>query len=84
MQALPDDGATQALVQGGLNHLGWGVSRHMMADIFDAIMANTRATGNWGKGKAPNMPMWPRPQVRRNSVRAKSVSDLYAKFNGKA
>lgn len=51
---------TAALMAGGREYLGWGVDRHMMADLFDALNFNTKATGNWKKNP-PDLPHWPRP-----------------------
>jgi hypothetical protein len=90
IQRLPDTSLTIALASGGREHLGWGIDRHMQADIFDAINQNTRATGQWGKGKAPKIPAWPRPKPAKNTAGAEgkkgrrvSVADLYNKFNAK-
>ncbi|WP_327292442.1 hypothetical protein [Streptomyces sp. NBC_01198] len=80
-QRLPDTSLTFALAQGGREHFGWGVDRHMTADLFDAINANTRATGNWAKGKTPKLPIWPRPKVQAEtqpeSKKRRSVADIY-------
>ncbi|ATI18801.1 tail assembly chaperone [Streptomyces phage Diane] len=88
IQRLPDTSLTMALASGGREHFGWGIDRHMSADIFDAINQNTRATGQWGKGKAPKIPAWPRPKAKKKSEgtegkkgRRVSVADLYKKFN---
>ncbi|MFF3249738.1 hypothetical protein ACFYWP_01740 [Actinacidiphila glaucinigra] len=78
---------TVALASGGRDHFGWGVDRHMQADIFDAINSNTRATGQWGKGKAPKIPPWPRPKVSKKPetkktkpARRVSVAEIYSQF----
>lgn len=85
VQRLPDTSMTAALVNGGKEMFGWGVDRHMQADIFDALNLNTRATGNFKK--PPKIPEWPRPN--KNKVEKKSdagtnvsVADLYKKFQG--
>jgi hypothetical protein len=90
VQRLPDTSLTIALASGGRDHFGWGLDRHMQADIFDAINQNTRATGQWGKGKAPKIPLWPRPKPQKKTDggtgkkgRRVSVADLYNKFNAK-
>jgi hypothetical protein len=90
VQRLPDTSLTVALASGSRDHFGWGVDRHMQADIYDAINQNTRATGQWGKGKAPKLPPWPRPKPGKNTAgtegkkgRRVSVADLYSKFNAK-
>lgn len=55
----------------------------MKADIYDALNLNTRATGNWEKGKAPNFPAWPRPNSTATKPEEKkpvSVADIYRQF----
>ena len=71
---------TAAILNGGREHFGWGVDRHMNADIFDALNVNTKATGNWKK--PPNFPVWPRPDVKPKADETKevSVADLYNRF----
>lgn len=83
MQRLPDTSLTTALASGGREHFGWGVDRHMAADIFDALNTNTRATGQWEKGKVPKFPRWPRPSDKpkhTGPAKPASVRDLYKKF----
>ena len=55
---------TSALASGGVEHFGWGVDRHMAADTYDALNANTRATGNWGRKGPPKIPNRPRPKFK--------------------
>lgn len=55
---------TAALSAGGRDHYGWGVDRHMLANIYDAINLNTRASGNWGKKGPPKLPDYPRPKSK--------------------
>ncbi|MEU5427614.1 hypothetical protein AB0H73_18695 [Streptomyces olivoreticuli] len=84
VQRLPDTALTIALASGGREHFGWGVDRHMQADIFDAINQNTRATGQWGKGKAPKIPAWPRPTPKAQKKTGKkpvTVAALYQQFS---
>lgn len=95
VRRLPDTSLTVALASGGREHFGWGVDRHMAADIFDAINQNTRATGNWSKGKAPKIPAWPRPKppkktstspVKAGTKKAGkrvSVAEIYKKFTAR-
>lgn len=91
VRRLPDTSLTVALASGGREHFGWGVDRHMAADIFDAINQNTRATGNWGKGKAPKIPSWPRPKALKKPTKAApnepgrrvSVADIYKRFTAR-
>ena len=84
-QRLPDTSLTVALASGGRDHFGWGVDRHLAADTYDALNQNTRATGNWEKGKAPKFPGWPRPSLKKKSTPAdkkpRSVADIYAAFS---
>lgn len=53
-----------------------------MADIYDALNLNTRATGNWEKGKEPNFPPWPRParEGTSDAPTQRSVADVYSSF----
>lgn len=83
VQRLPDTSLTLALVAGGRDHFGWGADRHMTAAIYDALNANTRATGNWGKGKAPKIPPYPRPTSKpAEAVKKKvTVRDLFSQFS---
>jgi hypothetical protein len=58
----------------------------MSADLFDAINQNTRATGQWGKGKAPKIPAYPRPQAKKaekkknKAIKPRSVAEIYKHF----
>lgn len=80
---LPDDSLTVALATGGREHFGWGLDRHILADVFDALQNNTKATGNWKKGKPPELPMWPRPKADKKKAakpekrKPVSVADVY-------
>lgn len=80
---LPDTSLTVALASGGREHFGWGTDRHMMADLFDAINQNTRASGQWGKKGPPDIKPWPRPNPEDKTPEEKkpvSVADLYNRF----
>lgn len=80
---LPDTSLTVALASGGREHFGWGVDRHMQADLYDALNQNTRASGNWGKKGPPKIPSWPRPKPDQKKPEEKkpvSVAELYARF----
>jgi hypothetical protein len=85
-QRLPDTSLTVALASGGRQHFGWGVDRHLLADVYDALNQNTRATGNWAKGKVPTFPAWPRPKPAAEAAKADqprkpvTVADLYQRF----
>ncbi|MFF7800253.1 hypothetical protein [Streptomyces olivaceus] len=92
VRRLPDTSLTIALASGGREHFGWGVDRHLKADIFDALNQNTRATGNWGKGKAPKLPPWPRPKPLKKPTKATgskkagkpiSVAEIYKRFTAR-
>jgi hypothetical protein len=72
---------TVALASGGSDHFGWGQDRHLLADIFDAINQNTRASGNWGKKKAPKMDPYPRPKSKAKHKKKVSVASLFGQFN---
>lgn len=80
---LPDTSLTVALASGGREHFGWGVDRHMTADLFDAINQNTRVSGVWGKKGPPTIPPWPRPDPKAETPEKKkpvTVADLYKRF----
>lgn len=63
--------------------MGWGTTRHMLADIFDAINLNTKATGQWKK-KPPEFPEWPRPtREATKPKKAVTVADIYARFTSR-
>lgn len=81
MRRLPDDSLTHAIAQGGHEHFGWGVSRHLLADIYDAINQNTRATGNWKK--PPKIKPWPRPRAKadKGDKKPRTVADLFSTFS---
>lgn len=85
VQRLPDTSLTMALASGGRDHFGWGVDRHMTADLYDALNQNTRATGQWGKKGAPKIPEYPRPKTKSKKAKAEkkitSVAELYKKFS---
>lgn len=84
VQRLPDTALTIALASGGREHFGWGVDRHMTADLYDALNQNTRASGQWGKKGAPKIPEYPRPKSKpkdKGPKKAKSVADIYKVFS---
>ncbi|TCC19963.1 hypothetical protein [Kribbella sindirgiensis] len=83
-RALPDTCLTVALASGGREFRGWGVDRHLDADLYDALNQNTRATGQWAK-KAPDIPPYPRPTSSKPEERpkTKSVAELYRGFSGR-
>lgn len=76
---LPDTSLTRALASGGIEHFGWGVERHMLADLYDALSQNTRASGQWGKKGAPKIPPYPRPRIQPKGEKPRvSVKTLHA------
>ncbi|MGA5019248.1 hypothetical protein ACPCAA_17750 [Streptomyces griseoincarnatus] len=58
----------------------------MTADLFDALNQNTRATGQWGKGKAPKIPSYPRPKAAKaekkkdKAKKPRTVAEIYKHF----
>jgi hypothetical protein len=87
---LPDDSLTAALMGGGRQFFGWGLDRYMVAELYDAINAQTRVTGNWAK-KPPKIKPFPRPDKKKptkaDAALAKkgkkvSVADLYRRMTG--
>jgi hypothetical protein len=83
LQRLPDDSLTTALRLGGYQFFGWNTTRHLLADLYDAMNLNTRATGTWKNGKAPKIPEFPRPKKSADKAAPKpkvSVKDLYARM----
>ncbi|WP_406192351.1 hypothetical protein OH733_05445 [Streptomyces griseus] len=92
VRRLPDTSLTVALASGGRDHFGWGMDRHMQADVYDAINQNTRSTGQWGKGKAPKIPAWPRPKALKKPTSSSgqkkadkriSVAEIYKRFTAR-
>lgn len=84
VQRLPDTSMTVALASGGRHQFGWGVDRYLAADTYDAINANTRATGNWAKGKSPTFKPYPRPgSMPEERKKPKTVKELFAVFSRK-
>lgn len=81
VRALPDTSLTVALAAGGREHHGWGADRHMIANVFDAINLNTRASGNWGKGKPPRLPEYPRPKAKKPTTKV-SLRDVFGRLTG--
>lgn len=81
VRRLPDTSLTAALARGGREFFGWGMDRHMMADAYDALNQNTRATGQW-KSKPPTFPEYPRP--KKKSDKPATVADLFGIFQTRA
>jgi hypothetical protein len=80
LRALPDTALTPALAAGNPQMYGWGVDRHLAADLYDAVNANTRATGQW-KRKPPQIPRWPRPKPKTSGGKT-TVASLHARLGG--
>lgn len=79
VRALPDTSLTVALAAGGRAHYGWGADRHMTANLYDAVNLNTRASGNWGKGKPPRLPEYPRPKATK-AARKVSLREVFGRL----
>lgn len=84
IQRLPDESMTVAMYRGGRErwqeHFGWGLDRHLAANIFDAQQINTQATGNFKK--AVKMPLMPRPKIVKPKPEVKTVAELHALLFG--
>lgn len=86
IKRLPDTSMTHALMRESPESFGWGQDRYLLADIFDAVNQNTRASGNWGKNGAPKIDSYPRPSIKRKSEkvaekkRRTTVADLFKRF----
>lgn len=86
---------TLAQLHGGKNwrdYLDIGPDYYVAAGIYNAVNDNTRATGNWAKGKVPKIDPWPTPNLaakaraKAEARKPKSVADLYRrvqKYNEK-
>lgn len=83
-EGLPDDSACAAISAGGLEYLGWGENRALLANIYDALNQNTLVSGQWKKGKEPKFKPWPRPGERSKKKEKKqqkvSLADLHARL----
>lgn len=67
------------------DYLDVGQGYYPLAGIYNAINDNTRATGNWGKGKAPKIDPWPVPQLlaKLRSKKPRTVKDLFARVQAR-
>lgn len=63
-------------MRGGAQFRGWTRTHDLLAGVYDAINANTVATGNFKK--KPKIPPWPRPT--RKPKRPKTVADIRKHF----
>ena len=67
IKRLPAESMTYSLMRDEekwRDFLGKGPEWYLLADVFDAINQNTRATGQWKK-KAPKFEPYPRPGVKK-------------------
>lgn len=55
---------------------------YVLADVYDAVMLNTRATGQWKKGKVPEFDPYPRPKSQKKTKKKTSLSGLWQMFGG--
>lgn len=78
IEALPEESALVAALRGGGEWRGWTRTHSLLADIYDAVNVNTRATGQWKKSP-PKIPPWPRPKVRRPRVTVAEIRSRFAR-----
>jgi len=78
VQQLPMGSRTISAIRGGEQFVGWDADRYLLANIFDAIQANTYAivAANSAKGKKPKPPK-PIDRPKRN-MRVSSGSNTAA------
>lgn len=70
-------------MRGGMEYLGWGTDRYMIAALYDALNANTVATGHFKK--RPKLDPFPTPDKKKsssgkNQIKAKDAKDLHRQF----
>lgn len=82
VRGLPNDSMTHALARGGIEYLGWGSDRDILAGIFDSLQVNTVATGNWKK-KPPKPETYPRPKKEEKSSGKMTVASLFGKMSAR-
>lgn len=78
LRELPEDAATLASIRGGDDWRGWDRSTGILADLYDALNVNTRATGQW-KRKPPKIAEYPRPKQKKPGAKKKrgqSIADV--------
>ena len=83
IEGLPEDAMTLAVIRGKdqwHDFLGWTRLHSLLADVYDALNQNTRATGHW-RSKPPPLKPYPRPQVKQK--RPATVKALYALMTGR-
>lgn len=83
IQRLPDTSLTTALASGGRDFFGWGLDRHMTADLYDAQLTQIRTTVSAAGAKPPKLEGYPRPNpeaVTPAEKKPTSVAELFTKF----
>ena len=81
VKALPDTSLFHAEISGGPEYRGWGRDRHLLADLYNAVIMNTTVSGHWADG-APDIPMYPRPGDAAPAEKPKqTVKSLWAMLN---
>lgn len=94
VDGLPLDSMTAALMQAEgeddwREYFGRSADWYVMADVYDAINQNTRATGSWKRGKAPTFDPYPRPgrdgkgKKKNKKSKPRTLADLYGSMGGK-
>ena len=85
IEGLPDTSYTHAVSSGGMEWMGWGKDRQIMADLYDAVNTNTYMTGMYRK--RPKEPVkWPRPwdkksrKTKAEKGRKATVKDVFARL----
>lgn len=58
------------------DYLGKDHAWYLAADTYDAIMLNTKVSGNWKKGKAPKFDPYPRPGSKQASGKPSTAPDM--------
>lgn len=79
---LPAESKTVALMEGAddwRTYVGRDAHWYALADLYDAVNQNTRATGNW-KRKAPKIAPYPRPGDTVNKITPLQFFGGFGKF----
>lgn len=77
IRQLPEGSQYMADVQDLPDSRDWGVSEWLLAGVINAVNLNTRATGFWAKGKAPDFPIVKGP-TPPEKPKQQSLRDFYA------
>ena len=82
---LPVESVTMAHLRGGPEFIGWGPDRYMLANVIDAVMANTHAfvsAHSKRRLKAPK-PVW-RPKDKQDTPKTNNFAAMArAYYRGK-